>query len=307
MIGPSSMYSTIEDMAKWVINFKHQEIGGKEVFDLMFQKGKLNDGKEISYACGARINEYRGTKTIDHDGGGSGFSTIVMHLPEYNYSVVILYNTYLDVHKTIREIIDVYLGDKLNPFEESNQQDNEKTEIKILAKKLDKFIGTYKIFQGWYMTISRKDNQLMALETNKDIYPITALSETEFYLEPWNQSLVFTIDKNGEVTELKFLGMECPRVEKEPTPSFTPISKDLEGDYYCEELNARYTIEINEEKLIVKHNKHGIADLTPAWKDSYRCDWWFMRSVEFIRDEQGMISGLNVTQWQSRNYKFVKI
>ena len=37
MIGPSGMYSTIEDMAKWTINFDQKQVGGQEVFNLNFK------------------------------------------------------------------------------------------------------------------------------------------------------------------------------------------------------------------------------------------------------------------------------
>ncbi len=307
MIGPSGMYSTIEDMAKWTINFDQQQVGGQEVFNRMFQQGKLNNGKIISYASGLEITDYRGTKTIGHGGGGQGFTTFVLYLPEYHFSMIVLYNTDYNVYKTTNDIVDVYLGDKLQSLAAPKQGDNMNMEVEVSADKLDKYIGTYKVFQGLYITISRDGNQLMALETNKNIQPIKALSETEFHLDSWNQSLIFNIDNRGEVIDFSFLGRTCPRVEKEPLPTFNPITEDLEGDYYCEELDVRYTIEIKEGKLIAMHRWHGIANLTPAWKDSYRCDWWFMRSVEFLRDERGLVNGLNVTQWQSRNYRFVKI
>ena len=307
MIGPSGMYSTIEDMSKWTINFDIQKVGGEEVFNLMFQQGKLNDGKTISYASGLDIADYRGTKTIGHGGGGAGFTTFVTYLPEYHFSIIVLYNINYDVYKSINDIVDVYLGDKLQSLAEPKKVDNKDLKVQISSDQLDKYIGTYKVFQGFYITISRDGNQLMALETNKNIQPIMALSETEFHLDSWNQSLTFNTDDKGEATGFSFLGRTCPRVEKKSLPTFTPITEDLEGNYYCEELDVRYTIEIKEGKLIVKHRRHGIANLTPAWIDSYRCDWWFMRSVEFLRDEQRMVYGLNVTQWQSRNYRFVKI
>jgi CubicO group peptidase (beta-lactamase class C family) len=180
MIGPSGIYSTIEDMAKWTTNFDQQQVGGQEVFNLMFQQGKLNDGKTISYASGLDITEYRGAKTIGHGGGGAGFTTFVMYLPEYHVSLIVLYNTNNNVHKTINDIIDVYLGDKLQSLTEPSQVDNIDLEVQVSADQLDTYIGTYKVFQGFYITISRDGHQLMALETNKDIQPIKALSETEF-------------------------------------------------------------------------------------------------------------------------------
>jgi len=307
MIGPSGLYSTIEDMTKWAINLDTHDVGGQGVFDLMFQQGKLNNGEQISYASGLDITEHRGAKMIGHGGGGAGFTTFVMYFPEYHFSAVVLYNINSDVYKTMYDMADIYLGEKLDVREKKAPADKDTPQIRIDEDILDRYIGTYKVFPAFYITISRDDSQLMALETNKEIYPISAISETEFWVAAWNRSLKFNVDDYGQVSDFDFLGRNCPKIEEGSTPSQSPLTEDLTGEYYSEELDVRYTISIEKDTLVVKHRRHGTSHLTPAWKENFRGEWWFMRSVEFNRDENGIVDGLTVSQWQSRNHRFIKV
>ncbi|NQT26414.1 serine hydrolase [candidate division KSB1 bacterium] len=306
MLGPSGFYSTIEDMTQWVINLETHEVGGQGVFDLMFQKGVLNNGEQISYASGLDITEHRGATNIGHGGGGAGFLTYIMYFPEHHFSAIVLYNYNTDVYRTMTDMADIYLGDQLT-VREIKEPVEEAPQIHIAEELLDRYIGTYKVFPAFYITISRDGDQLMALETNKEICQIQAISETEFRLASWNQNLKFNVDESGDVAEFSFLGRTCPKVEEGPAPIMSSLSEDLTGSYYCEELDVRYTIAIEDGRLVAKHRRHGTANLTAAWKENFRSDWWFMRSVEFNRDEHGIVVGLTVNQWQSRNHRFVKV
>ena len=230
-----------------------------------------------------------------------------MYFPEHHFSAVVLYNINSDVYGTIFEITDIYLGEKLKPNQETKQNESLKEIFAISDDILEKYIGTYKVFPAFYITISSDGNQLMAHETNKEIYPITALSETEFWLPAWNQSLKFTVDDSGSVSEFHFLEKKCPKVEEGSAPSQLPLTDDMIGIYSSAELDVRYSISIENDQLVATHRRHGTANLTPAWREDFRCDWWFMRSVEFNRDEQGNVEGLTVNQWQSRNHKFIKL
>ena len=59
-LGSSSLYTTIDDLAKWIFNFDAGRVGGLSVIERMQQRGVLNDGEEIRYAFGQSVGEYRG-------------------------------------------------------------------------------------------------------------------------------------------------------------------------------------------------------------------------------------------------------
>ncbi len=52
MAGPSGLFSTVGDLARWDENFYTGEVGGPALLAQMQKKGKLINGKEIKYASG---------------------------------------------------------------------------------------------------------------------------------------------------------------------------------------------------------------------------------------------------------------
>lgn len=81
---------------------------------------------------------------------------------------------------------------------------------------------------------------------------------------------------------------------------------ELTGGYKSEELETFYSITLEDGKLVAKHRRHGTINLTYACKDDFRGGVWFMRSVEFYRNEAGEVAGFKVTQSRSRNQRFIK-
>ena len=76
-VGPSSLFSTVADLARWDENFYTGEVGGPALLAQMQEKGKLNNGEEIEYASGLEIGKYRGLRTVEHGGGAAAYRTRV--------------------------------------------------------------------------------------------------------------------------------------------------------------------------------------------------------------------------------------
>ena len=123
-LGSSSLYSTVEDLAKWMLNFENTRIGEQIVLNQMHQRGVLNNGERISYALGLNIGEYRGLKTVDHSGSWRGFRSHLIRFPDQKFGVVILCN--LDTFNPLRlaeKVADLYLADVLAPVEEASESE----------------------------------------------------------------------------------------------------------------------------------------------------------------------------------------
>ena len=90
--GATSLFTTAEDLARWLDNFRHETLGGPAVMATMQARGVLNDGDTIPYAHGLSVGEYRGLRTIGHGGSDAGFRTQVYWFPEANTGVVVLTN-----------------------------------------------------------------------------------------------------------------------------------------------------------------------------------------------------------------------
>jgi len=71
-VGATSLFTNVNDMSKWIINFYDHKVGDQKDIDLLTEKGKLNNGKEISYALGIVSDKYNGWKQFQHSGGDAG-------------------------------------------------------------------------------------------------------------------------------------------------------------------------------------------------------------------------------------------
>ena len=119
MVGDGGVYSSIEDMVKWVHALNHDSLRpGLSAF--LETPGVLTSGDTIPYALGQRHARYRGLRTIGHGGAFVGFRADVLRFPGEDVSIVTLCNR-SDARPSDRahEVADVVLADRLAPAAES--------------------------------------------------------------------------------------------------------------------------------------------------------------------------------------------
>ncbi|MYA34041.1 MAG: beta-lactamase family protein [Gemmatimonadales bacterium] len=90
--GATSLFTTADDLARWLDNFRHETVGGPEVMEMMTTRGVLNSEDTIAYAHGLSIGDHRGLRTVGHGGADAGFRAQATWYPEANVGVVVLTN-----------------------------------------------------------------------------------------------------------------------------------------------------------------------------------------------------------------------
>jgi hypothetical protein len=230
-----------------------------------------------------------------------------VHFPEQRFSVVVLLNfSPANSYRAAYDVVDIYLADRLKPLQDVNTRKKPALEpVDVPITMLDEYVGTYKLGAAWYVTITRDGNRLMTQATAETVFPMTPQSESTFWVKDYGASILFKRDDKNRITHFRYRGMTCPKVEDIPAPSPEQLD-ELTGEYKSEELQTYYTVSLEENKVKIKHRRHGSISLTPAWKDDFRGGVWFMRSVNFCRTEEGEVAGFVVTQSRSRNQRFIK-
>src|SRR5678816_231720 len=84
-VGATSLFTTVDDLARWDENFYSGRVGGKDLLTAMQLKGTLNDGNEIAYASGLMIGDYRGLQVVEHSGGDAGFRAQLTRFPDRHF------------------------------------------------------------------------------------------------------------------------------------------------------------------------------------------------------------------------------
>jgi CubicO group peptidase (beta-lactamase class C family) len=305
-LGSSSLFATVEDLAKWVANFDDARVGGKPAMALARTRGKLNDGSTIPYAFGLVHGEYRGRALLQHSGSWAQFATFVVHFPELRAGVIVLANSgSINAARAAYDVADAFLGPSLGA--RSTVADSLATApaVTVAPTALDRYAGLYRLGPGWYVRIARSAEGLTTQATREAVQPMSARSDTSFWVAGYSAAMAFTNLAAGPVT-LVYRGRRHPRLDE--TRAKAPTLDDYVGDYQSAELGAAYRIEITNSALAMTHYRHGSTPLTHLWGDDFGGAAWYTRSVEFLRDAHGAVTGFSVfVDERSRDVRFTKI
>ncbi len=298
-LGSSSMYSTSTDLSKWVMHLMNP--GDKQsVVERMFTKGILNNGEEISYAFGLSVTEYEDAPWISHSGSWASFRTYLCILPKSGYGIVVLNNHGQNTNRMAREIAD-YL---LDTSDEETDTDTEENPVEVAASVMNELTGVYKLGPGWYVELTYSDGQLWTQATNEDKFSMTPLSDSVFRIEAYsNRTMTFHRDDAGNVNALTYSGSKRDKVDTSvAAPKINP--RDYLGTYESAELFTTYEVIADGDQLLLKHFRHGTIELSRAWGEDYVGSRWFLGSVEFSKDNNGLVDRFYVTTNRARRQLF---
>ena len=307
-VGPSSLFSTVGDLARWDENFYSGQVGGRALLSDMQIKGKLNNGKEIPYASGLIIEKYRGLNTVSHSGGDAGYRTNILRFPDQHFSVIVLANAGdMDPPDLSLRIADIYLKDRLDPAP-AKLAPSKKPQIEIDPKLLEPYLGDYEIGPGVIFTFTRENGQLVSQVTGQSKVPLLAASNTRFHPVTIDADIEF----DGPVVSGKVQsgvihqGGQSVRFKRIDIPLLTPAQlKPFEGKFYSDELGVIYEIKEKDGVLTVGYPRGEMA-LQPSGKAMFAADFP-IGLLKFNCDEGGGCNAFTLDSGRVQKLRFVKV
>jgi CubicO group peptidase (beta-lactamase class C family) len=307
-VGATSLFTTAEDLAKWVLNFEDKKIGGAPVIEQMQQKGILSNGKQLDYAFGLSIGPYRGLSTIGHSGGDAGYRSFAFWFPEQRFGVVVLSNLgSFNPSRVARQIADIYLADKLLP-EAAAPKPPEPVAVKVNPEIFNAFTGRYLADSWSVITITKEGDKLFGQPEGQSKAEMIPLAESKFAVKDVGGEVTFERDESGKITRFKLerTGQSQTANRIETTAATQAQLAEFSGDYYSTELGTTYTVIVKEGQLIAQHRRHDDIKLTQLEGDRFRGSQWFFQRVQFTRDADKRVVGFRLTGGRVRNLRFDK-
>ena len=302
--GSSSLFTTVEDLSRWLINFDKQIALKNPVYLNMLTFGKLNNGKPVAYGYGLETDEYRGLKTISHNGGWAGYRSVIMNFPDEKVSIIILSNfADFDVNRHVSEVAGLFLKEKFKdkPVVTNKLKDAPMTVLETLLAK--KFTGNYLLRPGKVISITLENGQIMTQATGEPKFPTEPRSDSTIWIDAYGAPMTFVKNKKGEVNELKYRDLLVKRVTLwNPDPA---MINQFTGTYYSTELSTEYKIDLENGVLKMHHMRLGDLGLTvdPTGTDRFNGD---LGSIEFFRNAQKKVAGFRVSGGRVKNLRFDK-
>jgi len=289
-MGSSSMFSTVEDLAKWLM-FLATNMESHPVVKRMHFNGVLNNGDTIEYAYGIWTEELGGLPAIAHTGSWSGFRAITVRFPTKDFGLIILSNYGdFDRYKYAGQVAKVFLGDS---FQIS-------TEVPLKPSPL---VETLEGAEGVYLSNPLRIYEL-DIEGGLAKLTIDGASELEFNIFAEGQ-LLSDNSPGSSVTlqgdSLYFGNNTSVKVN----PAIPELSRFV-GTYYSEELQMVYEIKLSEGVLTVNNIKYEPVVLEPLGGNVFKGSEWFLGRIVFIENDAS-IDGLCVFGGRVRRLHFKKV
>jgi CubicO group peptidase (beta-lactamase class C family) len=310
-LGAKGVVTTINDLLLWDQNFYTGKVGGDQMIEMLTTKGLLNNGDSINYCLGLEVNNYNHLPTIGHDGGYLGFTASMTRFPEQNTSIICLCNCADNISGLAYNVADIVLSSIFSRFIQPETLIEANTQSETLNLKEDEL----KCFCGSFWSEEKKLQRKIYLKDGNLFYWRSEGSESK--LAPISKNelaiigsthLVLRYELNNDCKKFSFFENN---ILKMTLNSYEPIDFNAEyltnyvGNYFCEEMDVVYKLEIVSDKLILFLKGKQISVIEAVMPNLFKVlDWDCI--FEFIYNDQQVIVGFKLDSDRIKNIKFVK-
>jgi len=308
--GATSLFTNIPDLGKWVMNFYQHKVGDQEAIDQLTQKGKLNSGKELTYALGIAVDKYKGWRQYSHSGGDAGYRTYLTVFPDLKMGFMVFSNLG-DFNTGARayEIADLFIKDSTLKKEDPKKQPRDSLAAILKdSLSLKKYLGDYIDETGLPFSFDIKDGKLyyhiyddhnFLIREQKDTFSIPDAPDIKFVFGVKAKDTLVDILTPDQVYHLK-------KYKKDTTQTDEVLIK-YTGLYYCPELDCKYGIVLKDHQLMLTNSKYNDTKLTLVNSEHLKSDYWWINHLVMTRDSKKNINGFEVNSGRIMHLKFNKI
>ncbi len=304
--GATSLFTNVEDLSKWVVNFYQPVSGTASDINLLVKNGVLNNGTEIDYALGIMSDTYKGYRQYSHSGGDAGYRTYLTVFPELKMGFMIFSNLpEINVYEKTYRLADMFIGDtavaspKAEPVVDSGRA------VLRDTIHIKKFTGDYVSGEGALFSFILKNSRLywerygnsdLLYQAGKDSFVVVNAPDVRFS---------FVRKGNQHIAHQYWPGAE--RILEHSITDLTIRPEAYVGVYHSPELDCKYAIILENNELLLTSNKYPNTKIKRVGNDHLFTDHWWMRHLKIITDSHNAITGFEVNDGRVMRLRFNKI
>lgn len=309
--GATSLFTNINDMSKWVINFYDHKVGDRSSVDMLTQKGKLNNGKELTYALGIVNNTWKGWRQYSHSGGDAGYRTHVAVFPDMKMGFIVFSNLGdFNPGQNVYAMAELFIKDTATKKEAGVKKDQRDSIAAVLKDTLTlkKYMGNYIGEDGLPFSFDIKNSKLyyhiynennFLIQESKDTFSIPQAPEIKFIFGIKGKDTIADVITPDQLLHLKKYIKDTAQRDE--------MLKSYTGVYYCPELDCKYGIVLKDHQLMLTNLKYNDTKLTLTGGDHLTNDNWWINHLVMIRNSKNQITGFEVNSGRIMHLRFNKI
>ena len=322
VVGATSLFTTVEDLAQWNRNFRTAEVGGRSVLEQLQERGTLAGGARISYGLGLAHGMHRGRSTIGHGGTDAGYRSEFLRFPDEDLGVAVLCNIRTaDPGRLARDVADVFLPSIPRTAGRRTRARSGPPAARPAPAESPRAAAdreTLAALAGYYrrpendipLQIVVRGDDLLLVEggAGRPLRPLAdgrpsaagryriAGTTAEATFEPGGARGGPTLRLSGPMRGVYTHAAPVVRLLTEGLSEYA-------GSYHSDDLDVRYVLREENRRLVLSHRKLGRIRLIPTFEDGFYGGGWFFT---FVRDGRG-ITGFTMSTSRAWKVPFRKL
>jgi hypothetical protein len=312
-VGHTGLYSTAEDMAKWLIHLHDLTQRRDPLWAIMLQNDTLNNGKALDRYSFGLFKTFNKALNYWHRGSLFGFKSIISYYPEKDFGLVILGNVQtFNRIRYAREVTRLFYPEMVpdDPISSSQSIIDGSLMNKIIpidADALKKYEGNYVVAPMTVYMVRAEDHSLSLLEVG-DARPVNLIpiGENQFRNDEGSLLVNFSENNSGIVDKIIYQTAAESITGERTRGLSSPQEQEIIGDYYNDELEIFVKIEKTGKGLKAHNLMLGDILLYPTFEDQFRSDHDFFTYLTFYRNSNKRMGGFLLDGFGVRKMKFNK-
>ncbi|MEM9830353.1 MAG: serine hydrolase domain-containing protein [Bacteroidota bacterium] len=294
IFGAADIVASVEDLAKWVNNYRTAEVGGEAASAVFLEPFILNDGIDSEYALGIGVDTYRGLRRYRHTGGHEAFVTQLSYYPDHDTGIILISNFGGRGVVPSTNIAELLLAEHMTPTDVLTT-----ASVEVDKAELEKWAGLYRASTLNQTIKLRMDGDTLTLGSQSQLIPT---GTNVFRIKGTKDEVTFETLADGSVRMAMSGNSRRVFSQVEPWNPSTDDLKAFEGNYWSDELETVYHLRLEEDHLSIHHRWLGEITLEPVAPDFFRTNYGFY--VNFNRTEEDELTGLSVNSGRTLNVIF---
>jgi len=300
VVGATSLFTTVHDLAAWDRNFITGLVGGRDALQRLHERFVLASGDTIPYAHGLIHGSYRGLRTLSHGGADAGYRSHFLRFPDQGLSVAVLCNfPSSDPGGRANRVAEAYLEGLMEP--RSPAAGGTGGSVVVPPQELAALVGWYRgelPYQAFRIRMEG-DTLRFGMGAGQALRP---LGEGRFEIQGPGTVITLRPDSGGEAGTMDGGSLGRARRSDAWEPSEAEL-RGFEGVYASAELGTEYRLVLEGGRLVARHRKLDDASLTPTFEDAF-----LLRGAltVFTRGPSGEVEGFALSDGRVWNVRFRK-
>lgn len=312
--GAGGIYTTAQDLARWMLNYRDAALGGEEAVSAMATPAVLENGDSTGYGLGLGVGELRGRRIYAHTGGDVAHRAYLGYFPELEGGVIVMSNNAAFDLGLGRRVAELFFADDLEAEEDAEDEDADEGEGDggMSLERMEAVAGDWVVdVAGMSLDaeVATEDGRLYFQAAGQPRAEARTLSDSTAVIAAAQAEFTFHFKPDGSTDSatLRQAGAEMSMRRTEKTDLSDEQLQIYAGRYFSEELQTFYEVELEEGKLVVHHLDMEPIPLRHRADDEFSASVFFLATVAFQRSGNGSVTGFTASNGRTKGVWFRRL